>query len=894
MDTQTLIILVTTAAISISSIFLFLYVNKKRQINEKKKVKLYDILSKEFESLKYEHKKLNDKEEILTQTINKLNTKEEVLTQIINCANKALEDENLFYGSMKKLVHTLRIIFQGEYCAFGIVSRDIVEDYVTDYDEYDDRELKQKQQDCFDATKKVKITDSEYMACEALTNFEQPIRYFDEEEIKNKHNKHYEYYKTILKSKKISNTTVIPLRNNDLENYGYIQFINSKNNISLDNITSFQDGLLQLAHMIIKKEENKLKHKENEEFIEDSNFIKKIITKNDDVDDLLDNIMKYLSEQFNAAIISFRIPVLNGNEREPLFYLRHCYVNPSIPNAEQIKKHYDTNRIIKNKYELGGYGKLKCCNNGDITLEKSINSDYCSHFNLNLNEQTLMMPILDIGNCECAKITQNSICTWHENPDCVDRFKKLYGLFKIRLFQNENEQVTEIAKIEEDFFIEKAKKRLSYLSGQITLILNTIVDKCENDSLRIFRESMKGQKFFKIRDFDKQFVDVIKLSTRAKECSIYRYRQDDNRSEQLYLSATTAEKILYNGRECHRDEIIQELFYSINDNKSITVRAFEKKKSRYVYNLHKIEYSKNFIELINGKNTIEDESLFLVPIIKKDEERTCLGVVVLFGKKDKNSISTSYWEQDKGLIEFIVDMYTRIAEADNERLTFLDRLGHELLTPINQLVLENDLLFNLSTMGNKVLDENTVLRQLRNNQNNCFLFKYIISDIEHIYSSSMKDINYKIELQNEPDKILLEAIALFSTDNIKPSISQMPALYMDKNRIKQVFINILKNAIRYSDFRQQIGIYYKSPEENDTGQHEIKFANYGIGILEEDKDRIFELYKRGKNATQGRASGSGMGLYIVKEIMKAHGGDCIIRNFKNPTEISLIFPKKFK
>lgn len=879
---QTLIPMIIAAILSISFMLLFIYENRKRQRNKKENRKVYNEIFNLYEHLDEEYKKLD--------------TKEKIQSQIINCANKALKDGDTFQKSMKELANTLRTIFQSEYCAIGKIVKDIVEDYASDYDEYDDEELQNKQQNSSHKARKVNINNSEYMVCEALKCKEFPISYYGEEEINKKQNEHYNLYKnTILKSGNLTNTTIIPLRDSDSENYGYIQFINSKNNLTIDDINPFRDGLLQLVQMIIKKEEDKLKLDENNKFIDDSNFIKKIIQQKYNIDTLLDNIMEYLSKEFNVAVISFRIPVLNGYKREPLFYLRMCYVNPAIENSEKIKEFYYKKRVIKNQNELGGYNKLKCCNDGEIILENSIDSDYYSEFNLDLKEQTLMMPVLkDIGKDECIRIEHNPICMYHENQECVERFRKLYGLFKLRMFKNDNNtQDSEVVQKEEEYFIEEAKKRLSYLSGQITLILNSIVDKCENDSLKIFRENLKGQQFLKIRDFDKQFIEIIKKSTHAKECSIYRYSNTEN--EKLFLSATTSKKILYKGNIYSTDEIIQKLNYSILDEKSIIVRVFKEKQSKYLYNLHDEVHIGDFIEMPEDiKVTFADESFFLIPIIKKDEEKTCLGVVVLIGKqKNEYSISTAYWEQDKGLIEFIVEMFTRISEADSERLTFLSQLRHELLSPITELVQENDYLFNKYNIRKEPFEKTVVLKQLQNNIDNCFFFQYIISDIEHIYSSSMKDIDYNIEIQQEPGKILQEVISLFrSSVPIITSISQMPPIYMDKYRIKQVFFNILKNAIRYSYQGQQIEIYYKQIEENGFIQHEIKFVNYGIGILEEDKDRIFDLYKRGKNVTEKRASGSGMGLYIVREIMKAHGGECIIRKLKDPTEISLIFPNK--
>ncbi len=818
------------------------------------------------------------------------------MSHIINCANNALVDDNSFQVSMEELVKTLRNIFKSEYCAIGIVSNNIVEDYACDYNKHIDETLLCTQVNNINKTRKVKITNNEYFVCKALNDKTRSIIRYDEEDIKSNNNNHFELYQKILKSEKISNTTIISLRDVKLENFGYIQFINSEKYISLDDIEQFQDGLLKLVQMIIKEEEDKCKIEENRKFISDSNFIKELIQQKHNVDELLDNVMNYLSKEFNAAVISFRIPVLNGKEKVPLFYIRRCYVSNKISYGEQIKKHYYNFRIIKNKDELGGYDKLKCCNNGNIFFEQSMDSDYYDKYDLDLDNQAIILPVLkNIGKNECIRVKNSPLCDLHENKDCVERFEKLYGLFKLRLFKNDI-QDSDVAQLEEKHLKDETKKRLLYLSGQITLILNSIVDKNENESLKIFRKSLKSQNFLKVRDFDKQFVEVIKKSTHAKECSIYRYRKNDDFSEQIILSATTSKHVLIDNKQYEIDKVYHKLNYSISDETNIVVRVFKNKIAKYFYCLESSMKEATFIELINNTNSsVLNESAFFAPIIKKDEEETCLGVVVLFGKqKAINTISDYYWEQDKGLIEFIVEMFTRISEADNERLTFLGQLGHELLSPITELIHRNDLLINRYEIRKEPIDKKRMLLQMKSNINNCLLFKHIITDIEHIYSSSIKDTVYNIELQDNPKKLLFETVNLFETIcPIIPSVKEMPPLYLDKYKIKQVFINILKNAIQYSYMGQPIEIYYKSPEENTTRQHEIKFVNYGIGILEEDKNRIFELYKRGKNAAERKASGSGMGLYIVKEIMKAHGGDCIIRSFKNPTEISLLFPKNY-
>lgn len=106
---------------------------------------------------------------------------------------------------------------------------------------------------------------------------------------------------------------------------------------------------------------------------------------------------------------------------------------------------------------------------------------------------------------------------------------------------------------------------------------------------------------------------------------------------------------------------------------------------------------------------------------------------------------------------------------------------------------------------------------------------------------------------------------------------------------------MLKNAINYSNDNTVIGIYYKRTqerfEENAIADwHEVKFVNYGIGINEQEKDDIFMPYKRGSNASEKIPSGSGIGLFLVKHIIEAHEGLCIIRKLNDPTEISVLLP----
>ena len=222
-------------------------------------------------------------------------------------------------------------------------------------------------------------------------------------------------------------------------------------------------------------------------------------------------------------------------------------------------------------------------------------------------------------------------------------------------------------------------------------------------------------------------------------------------------------------------------------------------------------------------------------------------------------------------------------------------MSHELLIPITNIVNDNDEIITTAERNIDVYKKSVLIDDLKSNLDRCILFKYIVSDVENIFSTSNQTIQYNIKKCERPQELLLDVVRMMERDahaskgiGIVTNISEMPPLYLDKERIMQVFINLLKNSIRYSYDNSNINIFYKF---NDN-MHEIKFVNEGIGINENESESIFELFHRGQNARKIEPRGSGMGLYIVKSIMRDHGGDCVIRKFNNPTEISLLFPNK--
>ena len=92
----------------------------------------------------------------------------------------------------------------------------------------------------------------------------------------------------------------------------------------------------------------------------------------------------------------------------------------------------------------------------------------------------------------------------------------------------------------------------------------------------------------------------------------------------------------------------------------------------------------------------------------------------------------------------------------------------------------------------------------------------------------------------------------------------------DANRLEEVLQNILENAIKYGDGRF-VNIYI----DEEEGYKLIQITNSGCSLKEEELPHLFDSFYRGSNAE--KKDGSGLGLYIAKNLMKMMGGDVFVK-----------------
>lgn len=247
------------------------------------------------------------------------------------------------------------------------------------------------------------------------------------------------------------------------------------------------------------------------------------------------------------------------------------------------------------------------------------------------------------------------------------------------------------------------------------------------------------------------------------------------------------------------------------------------------------------------------------------------------------SIGITYaplFDRDDHLVNIITDVrdITRFREADEIKSTFVSVISHELKTPVALIkgyadtLLRKDACWDQDTMQESltvIVEEADRLNQLIDN----------LLDASRLQAGA---------LPLEMDQVALGALAervasRFRTQTQVHEIvvnfpPDFPAAEGDSGRLEQVLNNMVSNAIKYSPKGGRIEISGRVLPSEVV----VTISDQGVGIPFEEQPRVFERFFRGTRERHQRTPGAGLGLYLVKAIVQAHGGRTWVES--NPEE----------
>jgi len=232
--------------------------------------------------------------------------------------------------------------------------------------------------------------------------------------------------------------------------------------------------------------------------------------------------------------------------------------------------------------------------------------------------------------------------------------------------------------------------------------------------------------------------------------------------------------------------------------------------------------------------------------------------------------------------------YEKLKEFDELKTEFLSMTSHELKTPLTPIKSQ------LQRIMSKELPKDELKEALKMISRNTNRLEGLINEVLELSRLQSK----KFILVKKSSRIkevvsnVVNTMSSLAEDrhiNIKVKLAKLPDIQIDKNRVEQVLINLMDNAIRHGR-PKNIDIIAKK-----TGNF-IKLCVHddGKGISEEDKPHLFELFYQGKEV-RGLHIGVGLGLSIAKSITEAHGGSINFKSQLNKgTEFCLFLPVKSK
>lgn len=238
----------------------------------------------------------------------------------------------------------------------------------------------------------------------------------------------------------------------------------------------------------------------------------------------------------------------------------------------------------------------------------------------------------------------------------------------------------------------------------------------------------------------------------------------------------------------------------------------------------------------------------------------------------------------------IIQDITKDKLLKKEQNKFLSSISHELRTPLTTIIGYSDMLNRRGTenaeITAKALDtiNKESLRLLRLVDDVLLMNKYEKLDFDMIFS----DVDI--------DDVLNDVIEAMRIKSLKYGIdisykaTELPKILGDYDRIKQVFINILDNAIKYSYDGGKINV---TATFNNDKYIQVDIRDYGIGVPANMVDNVFEAFYRVDEERSRQRGGIGLGLSIVKQIINSHGGEIILNSQEGEgTLVSITLPAK--
>ena len=222
-------------------------------------------------------------------------------------------------------------------------------------------------------------------------------------------------------------------------------------------------------------------------------------------------------------------------------------------------------------------------------------------------------------------------------------------------------------------------------------------------------------------------------------------------------------------------------------------------------------------------------------------------------------------------IWFINRGYNKEIKANEQGRNFLLSITHELKSPIASIRLI------LETFLKRDLKREQIQKFSKSGLKETERLHTLVNDL--LLSAKLETSYQLFPEAVQLDKLLIEIIQQlqekYPTTTFHHQIAKdIPSIQADKAGMTSVMLNLLENAVKYSPKESKIDVILGRTTESIS----LAVADQGFGIPDREKKRVFDKFYRVGNEDTRQTTGTGLGLYIVRELVKAHNGKITLKN----------------
>lgn len=328
---------------------------------------------------------------------------------------------------------------------------------------------------------------------------------------------------------------------------------------------------------------------------------------------------------------------------------------------------------------------------------------------------------------------------------------------------------------------------------------------------------------------------------------------------------------------------------------------------RFAYNAVAPEDRKDYLRrasLENIREVLEKQTAyeFMFHMFKDGVKRTKRVRYILYGEQKDcclfiQSDITQLLELERQKQQELQDALEKAKRANQYKSTFLSQMSHEIRTPMNAIIG----MALLAKDSGDLAEKDRYIEKIASSSD------YLLGIINDILDMSRIESG-KFELNPgwcSGYELVTSCINMLQAEIRKKEITfEVPSLersrgieyYVDELRIKQVYMNLFNNAIKFTPKGGTVRLSYSNIEHDDRFSRDlVQISDTGCGMSEEFLERIFQPFEQEQNPFSGQVQGTGLGLALVKQIMNAMGGAVSVESkLGEGSTFSLIVPYEYR